>query len=87
MEGITEHVMKRGFIQYDPETKRHSMHWKTPTSPRMKKARMGKSKVKAVADLLNRVSADDLQHCFEQWKIRVQRCIDKGGEYIERNIN
>jgi hypothetical protein len=23
------------------------------------------------ADLLNRVSADDLQHCFQQWKIRV----------------
>jgi hypothetical protein len=30
-------------------------------------------------DLLNRVSADDLQHCFEQWKIRVQQCIDGGG--------
>jgi hypothetical protein len=24
------------------------------------------------ADLLNRVSADDLQHCFELWKIRMQ---------------
>jgi hypothetical protein len=29
------------------------------------------------ADLLNRVSADDLQHSFEQWKIRMQRCIGK----------
>jgi hypothetical protein len=27
-------------------------------------------------DLLNRVSADDLQHCFEQWKIRMQRCVE-----------
>ncbi|KAL4112100.1 hypothetical protein QTP88_015948 [Uroleucon formosanum] len=33
---------------YDPETKSQSMHWKTPTSPRMKKARMSKSKFKAM---------------------------------------
>lgn len=25
-------------FQYDPETKRQSMHWKIPTSPRMKTA-------------------------------------------------
>jgi hypothetical protein len=25
------------------------------------------------AELLNSVSADCLQHCFEQWKIRMQR--------------
>ncbi|GFX69366.1 mariner Mos1 transposase [Trichonephila clavipes] len=36
------------FFTYDPETKRQSMHWKTPTSPRAKKARMSKSKFKAV---------------------------------------
>jgi predicted nucleotidyltransferase len=34
-------------FQYSPETKRQSMHWKTPTSPRMKNARVSKSKVKA----------------------------------------
>jgi hypothetical protein len=28
------------------------------------------------ADLLNGVSADDLQHCFEQWKTRVQLCVE-----------
>jgi len=33
---------------YDPETKRKSMHWKAPTSPRMKKARMSESKFKAM---------------------------------------
>ena len=33
---------------YDPETKRQSMHWKTPTSPRVKKARMSKSKLKVM---------------------------------------
>jgi hypothetical protein len=29
-------------FQYNPKMKRQSMHWKTPTSPRMKKARMSK---------------------------------------------
>jgi histone-lysine N-methyltransferase SETMAR len=28
-------------------------------------------------------SADDLQHCFEQWKIRMQRCIDGGGSMLK----
>ncbi|GFS88083.1 protein GVQW3 [Trichonephila clavipes] len=36
------------FFTYDPETKRQSMHWKTPTSPRAKKARMSESKFKAM---------------------------------------
>jgi hypothetical protein len=31
-----------------------------------------------MADLLNRLSTDDQQHCFEQWKNRMQRCIDGG---------
>jgi hypothetical protein len=31
-------------FQYDSETKRQSMYWKTPTSPRIKKARMSKFK-------------------------------------------
>jgi hypothetical protein len=35
-------------LQYDPETKRQSTHWKTPTSPRMKKSRVSKSSVKAM---------------------------------------
>ncbi|VVC33870.1 Transposase, type 1 [Cinara cedri] len=35
-------------FQYDVETKRQSMHWKTPESPRIKKARMSKSKFKAM---------------------------------------
>lgn len=187
-------------FQYDPETKRQSMHWKTPSSPRMKKARMSKSKLKAMlivffdiqgvlmiewvpegktvnqqyykevliklrervrkkrpdawkncswilhqdnapahnalsvkqflaekcipvlehppyspdlapcdfylfpkvksvlkgthfesvehvkvktAELLRSITKNDLQHCFEQWKARMQRCIDRGGEYVE----
>ncbi|XP_072380520.1 protein GVQW3-like [Diabrotica undecimpunctata] len=35
-------------FKYDVETKRQSMYWKTPASPRMKKARMSKSKIKAM---------------------------------------
>jgi len=187
-------------FQYDPETKRQSMHWKSPQSPRKKKARMSKSKFKAMmivffdirgviyidwvpegqtvnqvyyknvlttlrervrrrrpdmwknaswilhhdnapahnalsvkrylaknnipvmehppyspdlapcdfflfpkiksalkgtrfesvdavkakaTQLLNSITQDDLQHCFQQWKIRMERCRDRGGDYIE----
>jgi hypothetical protein len=35
-------------FQYYPETKGQLMHWKTPISLRMEKARMSKSKVKAI---------------------------------------
>jgi len=35
-------------FQYDPKTKRQSMHWKTSASPKLKKARMSKSKLKAM---------------------------------------
>jgi len=34
-------------------------------------------------ELMNKVSEDDLQHCFQQWKIRKERCRDREGEYIE----
>ena len=35
------------------------------------------------AELMNKLSEDDLQHCFQQWKIRMERFKDRGGEYIE----
>ena len=35
-------------FEYDPETKRQSRQWKSPASPRPKKARMSKSKVKVM---------------------------------------
>jgi len=34
-------------------------------------------------ELMNKLSEDDLQHCFQQWKIRMERCRDWVGEYIE----
>ena len=40
------------------------------------------AKAKAT-ELMNKLSEDDLQHCFQQWKIRMERCRDWGGEYIE----
>jgi len=40
--------------------------------------------VKAKATkLVNKLSEDDLQHCFQQWKIHMKRCRDRGGEYME----
>jgi hypothetical protein len=57
MEGIIEQLDvlenvitcdETWIFQYDPETKRQLSHWKTPTSPRMKKAKMRKLKVKAM---------------------------------------
>jgi hypothetical protein len=35
------------------------------------------------AELMNKLTEDDLQHCFQQWKIRMEQCKDRGGEYIE----
>ena len=35
-------------FEYDPETKRQSYQWKSPASPRPKKARMSKSKIKVM---------------------------------------
>ena len=40
--------------------------------------------VKAKAtELMNKISEDELQHCFQQWKIRKERCRDREGEYID----
>ena len=40
--------------------------------------------VKAKAtEFMNKLSEDDLQHCFQQWKIHMERCRHRGGEYIE----
>jgi hypothetical protein len=34
--------------RYDPETKRHSSQWESPSSPRMKKARLSRSSTKTM---------------------------------------
>jgi hypothetical protein len=34
---------------------------------------------------MNKLSEDVLQHCFQQWKIRMERYRD--GEYIEGDIS
>jgi hypothetical protein len=37
-------------------------------------------------ELMNKLSETNLQHCFQQWKIRMERYRDRGGEYIEGDI-
>ena len=40
--------------------------------------------VKAKArQILNSITQDGLQHCFQQWKIHMEWCTDRGGDYIE----
>jgi hypothetical protein len=39
-------------FQFDPQTKRQSMQWQTPSSPRLKKARMSRSKIKSMLVVL-----------------------------------
>ncbi|KAJ8956136.1 hypothetical protein NQ318_016591 [Aromia moschata] len=40
--------------------------------------------VKAKATkVLNHLTEADFQHCFQQWKSRMERCRDRQGEYIE----
>jgi len=34
-------------------------------------------------DVLNQLTEEDFQHCFQQWKQRMERCRDRQGEYIE----
>ncbi|GFY06657.1 FLJ37770-like protein [Trichonephila clavipes] len=33
--------------------------------------------------VLKELTKDDFQHCFEQWKIRMEGCMDREGVYIE----
>ena len=35
------------------------------------------------ARVLKKLTEEDFQHCVEQWKIRMERCRDRGGVYIE----
>ena len=35
------------------------------------------------ADLLKALTKGDFQHCFDQWKKRMERCVVREGEYIE----
>jgi len=39
-----------------------------------------------VTELMNKLSEDDLQHCFQQRKIRMEWCRDWGEEYFEGDI-
>ena len=51
----------------------------------LKRTRFGSvNAVKAKATQhLNSITQDDVHHCFQQWQIRMERCRDWGGDYIE----
>ena len=57
--------------------------------PKMKSALKGArlefiDTVKAKAtEIMNKLKEDDLQHFFQKWKIQIEWCRDRGGEYIE----
>jgi hypothetical protein len=34
-------------------------------------------------EVLKKLSEEDLQHRFQQWKIRMERCRVKGGDHFE----
>ena len=57
--------------------------------PKIKSALKGKrfQSVEAVklkvTELTTKLWEDDLQYCFQQWKILMQQCRDQGGEYSE----
>lgn len=33
--------------------------------------------------MMNMLSENYFKQCFEHWKIRIERCRDNGGKYIE----
>ncbi|KAJ8963221.1 hypothetical protein NQ318_018687, partial [Aromia moschata] len=52
--------------------------------PKTIRALDGPQPVKAKAtEVLNQLTKADFQHCFQQWKSRMERCRDRQGEYIE----
>ncbi|VVC33042.1 Transposase, type 1 [Cinara cedri] len=57
--------------------------------PKMKSALKGtrSESMEAVkqktAELLKALTNEDFQHCFDQWKKRMEMCVARGGEYIE----
>ena len=48
LENVITCGESRFFSQHNLESERQSMHWKSPSSPRQKKARQSKSKFKAM---------------------------------------
>ena len=48
-----------------------------------KRVRFRTFRERKATQLLNSITQDDLQHCFQQWKIRMELCRDREGDYIE----
>ena len=38
---------------------------------------------KSVTDMLNTISVEDLQRCYQKWEQRLHRCVAAQGNYFE----
>lgn len=79
MKPLAAECDKGKIITYEENLEKETlMCWKTP-SPKIKMARtVDEAKVKMMP-LLEEFTYGDLQHCFTQWKILMQQCIDSRG--------
>ncbi|GFU14320.1 HTH_48 domain-containing protein [Trichonephila clavipes] len=69
---------------YDPETKQQSSQWKTPGSPRPKKARQDIETIKQNStQQLQAIPKSEFQKCFEDWKHHWAKCVTANGAYFE----
>ena len=59
-------------LEYDPETKRQSREWHTANSPRPKKARMSKSKIKSMLFFILTVRGSSTRNLCHQDKLSIK---------------
>jgi len=64
-------------LEYDPETRRQSREWHTANSPRPKKARMSKSKIKSMLICFLTVRASSTRNLCHQDKLSIKLFIGK----------
>ena len=64
-------------LEYDPETKLQSRDWYTAKSPRLKKARMTKSKIKSMIICFLTVSGSSTRNLCHQDKLSIKLFIGK----------
>jgi len=64
-------------LEYDPQTKRQSREWHTANSPRPKKARMSKSKIKTMLICFLTVRGSSTRNLCHQDKLSIKTFIGK----------
>ena len=82
---LTKNGMKKALHPYSPDLAPCDFF----LFPRMKRDLKGKSFQNVVevrertTEALKAITLQELQNCFEQWKKRLNNCIDSQGEYVE----